>query len=141
MNFVVYKVHLQPIRNLCMQKVFGGVKQSQVRKQRCGECPGCTATECGLCKFCLNMKKFGGAGTLKQPCVQRKCSGEAFSSRFITCLISEVNHPPFLFSPTMFDLIYNFTYYVMTPPPYFPANLSHYDKVVWSHLRDQRVKV
>eukprot|EP00615_Pteridomonas_danica_P004691 CAMPEP_0114369336 /NCGR_PEP_ID=MMETSP0101-20121206/31599_1 /TAXON_ID=38822 ORGANISM="Pteridomonas danica, Strain PT" /NCGR_SAMPLE_ID=MMETSP0101 /ASSEMBLY_ACC=CAM_ASM_000211 /LENGTH=462 /DNA_ID=CAMNT_0001520145 /DNA_START=5 /DNA_END=1393 /DNA_ORIENTATION=+ len=50
-----------------------------IRKQRCGDCSGCRATECGVCKFCLNMRKFGGPGTLKQPCVQRKCSGEVSS--------------------------------------------------------------
>ncbi len=27
----------------------------------------------GLCRFCQDMVKFGGKGTLKQSCVERKC--------------------------------------------------------------------
>ena len=34
-----------------------------VRRQRCGDCTGCKAIDCGKCKNCMNMKKFGG--TLK----------------------------------------------------------------------------
>ena len=31
-----------------------------VRRQRCGDCTGCKAIDCGKCKNCMNMKKFGG---------------------------------------------------------------------------------
>ena len=45
------------------------------RKQRCGACAGCLGENCGQCRFCLNMKQYGGPGTLKQPCIQRRCLG------------------------------------------------------------------
>ena len=49
--------------------VFVGVK-----RKRCGECAGCTSPECGSCRFCLDMTKFGGPGKKKKPCYQWKCS-------------------------------------------------------------------
>jgi hypothetical protein len=45
------------------------------RSKRCGMCAGCQSQNCGTCRFCLNMRQFGGPGTLKQPCMQRKCIG------------------------------------------------------------------
>lgn len=44
-----------------------------VRKTRCGHCKACKRQDCGLCKFCLDKKKFGGQGRLKQCCLQKKC--------------------------------------------------------------------
>lgn len=44
-----------------------------VRRSRCGTCEGCLCAECGKCGRCLNMPKFGGPGTMKQPCIHRKC--------------------------------------------------------------------
>ena len=49
--------------------VFVGVK-----RKRCGEYAGCTSPECGSCRFCLDMTKFGGPGKKKKPCYQWKCS-------------------------------------------------------------------
>ncbi len=43
------------------------------RRKRCGDCAYCKAKDCGLCRFCQDMVKFGGKGTLKQSCVERKC--------------------------------------------------------------------
>ncbi|XP_037272953.2 DNA (cytosine-5)-methyltransferase PliMCI-like [Rhipicephalus microplus] len=43
------------------------------RKNRCGLCEACLASECKVCVFCLNMKKYGGPGTFKQCCVRRRC--------------------------------------------------------------------
>ena len=28
--------------------------------KRCGDCSGCMATDCSLCKFCYDKPKFGG---------------------------------------------------------------------------------
>lgn len=44
-----------------------------VRKNRCGVCEPCLATDCRSCVFCKNMKKYGGTGTFKQCCVRRRC--------------------------------------------------------------------
>lgn len=43
------------------------------RRTRCGQCAGCTAGECRKCKHCLDMKKNGGPGNLRRPCVDRVC--------------------------------------------------------------------
>ncbi|KAL1420433.1 hypothetical protein MTO96_024257 [Rhipicephalus appendiculatus] len=43
------------------------------RKNRCGLCEACLASECKVCMFCRNMKKYGGPGTFKQCCVRRRC--------------------------------------------------------------------
>ena len=39
----------------------------------CGECEGCTSTDCGQCTNCLDKKKFSGQGRKKQCCVRRRC--------------------------------------------------------------------
>ncbi|KAJ8598889.1 hypothetical protein CTAYLR_010272 [Chrysophaeum taylorii] len=44
-----------------------------MKRKRCGVCPGCLATECGTCRYCLDMKKRGGSGTLRRPCERRGC--------------------------------------------------------------------
>ena len=43
------------------------------KRKRCGCCDGCSASDCGKCCFCLDKKKFGGKGTLKQCCFLRRC--------------------------------------------------------------------
>lgn len=47
--------------------------QLALKRKRCGTCEGCTAKDCGKCRFCLDKPRFGGRGVLKQCCVQRKC--------------------------------------------------------------------
>ena len=44
------------------------------KRKRCGKCAGCTERDCGTCKYCLDMKKFGGAGKQKQSCVKGICT-------------------------------------------------------------------
>jgi len=55
-----------------------------MKRKRCGVCPGCLAQECGNCRYCLDMKKRGGSGTLRRPCEMRGCvatsSGEVRDS-------------------------------------------------------------
>nr|CAB3239240.1 DNA (cytosine-5)-methyltransferase 1 [Phallusia mammillata] len=46
---------------------------SKIRRRRCGVCEACLRPECGKCPACRDMVKFGGKGTAKQTCVQRKC--------------------------------------------------------------------
>lgn len=40
---------------------------------RCGECAGCTSSNCLSCKYCRDNPKYGGPGKLKKACVVRKC--------------------------------------------------------------------
>ena len=39
----------------------------------CKRCAGCMSGNCGKCKFCLDMPKFGGPQKLKQKCMKRVC--------------------------------------------------------------------
>lgn len=43
------------------------------KRERCNICSGCTSTECGSCKFCLDKPKFGGSGRKRQCCEKRRC--------------------------------------------------------------------
>ena len=43
------------------------------RKISCGCCINCLAKECGFCRYCCDMFKFGGKNTLKKRCAQRMC--------------------------------------------------------------------
>ena len=44
-----------------------------IKRRRCGSCDNCTMNDCGCCRFCLDKPKFGGRGTLKQACINKKC--------------------------------------------------------------------
>ena len=39
----------------------------------CKTCPGCVTPQCGQCKYCLDMPKFGGKGKMRQRCVLQAC--------------------------------------------------------------------
>ena len=54
--------------------------KTKYRKRRCKNCPGCLANYCGACKSCRDMVRFGGTGTLKQGCKNRKCQRENLGS-------------------------------------------------------------
>ena len=43
------------------------------KRGRCGNCEKCKMPNCGVCKFCKDMKLFGGKNKLKQSCIHRKC--------------------------------------------------------------------
>ncbi|KAH3729520.1 hypothetical protein DPMN_055491 [Dreissena polymorpha] len=38
------------------------------RKERCNDCTGCKAPDCGECIHCKDKPKFGGRGVRKQCC-------------------------------------------------------------------------
>ena len=44
-----------------------------LRRTRCRWCENCTRKDCGQCKNCKDMMKFGGKGKAKQECIKRKC--------------------------------------------------------------------
>ena len=49
-------------------------KENAMRKRnRCGVCDACQNPDCGECKFCKDMIKFGGSGKTKQCCISRRC--------------------------------------------------------------------
>ena len=64
------------------------------RRRRCGVCEGCTADECGECKYCLDMAKRGGPNTHKQPCVHRRCELIHGSSDNSTAVAGAEAAPP-----------------------------------------------
>jgi len=47
--------------------------QVRRRKTRCGKCSGCKKENCGLCRNCRDMPKFGGKGKLRLACALRVC--------------------------------------------------------------------
>lgn len=42
------------------------------KRTRC-DCTGCLADDCGECRFCIDMAKFGGPGRKKKRCIHRQC--------------------------------------------------------------------
>lgn len=49
------------------------------RGSRCGDCLNCKQTNCGTCKYCKDMTRFGGQNKLKQSCILRRCSVKSSS--------------------------------------------------------------
>ena len=43
------------------------------RRMKCGMCPACIASDCGKCRACQDMPKFGVPNRMKQGCFHRKC--------------------------------------------------------------------
>lgn len=48
-------------------------KPSLRRRTRCRKCEACIRDDCGSCRTCKDMKKFGGPGRMKQSCLLRVC--------------------------------------------------------------------
>lgn len=44
------------------------------RGRGCGLCLSCAKEDCGVCRFCRDKPKFGGAGKQKQRCAERVCT-------------------------------------------------------------------
>lgn len=54
------------------------MKRNESRKHKkirraCGMCKACRTDNCGACKYCQDMIRFGGRGVLKQKCMLRAC--------------------------------------------------------------------
>ncbi|XP_043229878.1 DNA (cytosine-5)-methyltransferase 1-like isoform X1 [Amphibalanus amphitrite] len=47
------------------------------RRTRCGVCEACQQPDCGECRHCKDMTKFGGSGRSKQCCINRRCPNMA----------------------------------------------------------------
>ena len=54
--------------------------QNESKKQgmikACNTCPGCLREDCGICRMCQDMRKYGGEGKLKKRCRLRQCSAQ-----------------------------------------------------------------
>ena len=56
------------------------------RRIRCRTCEPCVRDDCGDCKYCKDMRKFGGQGISKQCCLKKQCihvSVEIMIDKFI----------------------------------------------------------
>ena len=54
------------------------MKRNESRKHKkirraCRKCKACRTDNCGACKYCQDMIRFGGRGVLKQKCMLRAC--------------------------------------------------------------------
>lgn len=58
--------------SVCMN-IYMGTYYTGQKRVRCGECIGCTSSNCKSCKYCQDNPKYGGPGKLKKACIQRKC--------------------------------------------------------------------
>lgn len=58
------------------------------RRVRCHECEPCTRDDCGECKYCKDMKKFGGTGISKQCCLSKQCM-QPFLPTTTTCMLCD----------------------------------------------------
>jgi len=51
--------------------------RGKARMKRCGMCDQCLKVDCGVCRHCRDMTKFGGSGKSKQACMERKCDNKS----------------------------------------------------------------
>lgn len=58
---------------LCIHECDVNIFQAVNARDVCGRCAGCTVKDCGICKCCIDMKKFGGPRRRKQCCVKKRC--------------------------------------------------------------------
>lgn len=56
------------------QSTLAAKKCAKKHSRRCGECVAClTVTDCTKCRFCKDMRKYGGPGRMRQKCIKRQC--------------------------------------------------------------------
>uniref|UniRef100_G3WBV1 Lysine demethylase 2A n=1 Tax=Sarcophilus harrisii TaxID=9305 RepID=G3WBV1_SARHA len=67
------------------------VSGARRRRVRCRKCEACVQGECGVCRYCRDMKKFGGPGRMKQSCVLRQCLAPRLPYSVTCSLCGEVD--------------------------------------------------
>ena len=80
--------HLQATTTPLVRNIFehfflhqiDGKASSAPKRRRCGVCEACQMPDCGECKHCKDMVKFGGSGRSKQACIRRRCPNMAIQS-------------------------------------------------------------
>ena len=60
------------IFDIFFENQIDGKETSAPRRKRCGVCEVCQQADCGKCKSCRDMVKFGGTGRKKQCCEERR---------------------------------------------------------------------
>ena len=81
------KLSLTDAENLCKKLIASRneikmqIHQEIIKKgvgvvKACGTCIGCQTPDCQICRFCQDMKKYGGEGKLRQKCRFRMCSAQ-----------------------------------------------------------------
>ena len=79
------KLSLTDAENLCKKLIASRneikmqIHQEIIKKgviKSCGTCIGCQTPDCQICRFCQDMKKYGGEGKLRQKCKLRRCSAQ-----------------------------------------------------------------
>lgn len=70
-------------------------RTKSIRRVRCKKCEPCTREECNICIFCLDMKKNGGSGKLKQSCLSRKCIEPSLPKHCVCSICNVQNCPDF----------------------------------------------
>ena len=63
---------MRQIFDIFFKDQIDGKELSVIRKKRCGVCEVCQLPDCGKCKSCRDMVKFGGTGRKKQCCEERR---------------------------------------------------------------------
>jgi hypothetical protein len=64
------------------------------RRVRCHGCEPCTRDDCGECKYCKDMKKFGGTGISKQCCLSKQCLAVSkFYALHLYAVSRKIIHP------------------------------------------------
>eukprot|EP00111_Clytia_hemisphaerica_P022323 TCONS_00065612-protein len=63
-------------------------EKTVIRRVRCHQCKGCSRENCNKCRFCLDMKKNGGEGKLRQSCAMRFCENPQLPS-YVVCNVCD----------------------------------------------------
>lgn len=83
-----------------VQNIFDNMFQGQIdekghatKRTRCGICEVCQQSDCGQCRACLDMVKFGGSGRSKQACLQRRCPNMAVKEAEEDDILDDTEEP------------------------------------------------
>ena len=56
-----------------LQSLLKNNSKSKQKRRACGVCDNCSKVDCGKCKHCKDMRKYGGENILRQKCIKRFC--------------------------------------------------------------------
>ncbi|XP_048476851.1 lysine-specific demethylase 2A [Rhincodon typus] len=79
-----------PVLALSKPALLKPLPGSRRRRTRCKRCEACRRSECGVCHYCRDMKKFGGPGRMKQSCVLRQCEAPILPHTALCMICEEV---------------------------------------------------
>ncbi|XP_062520573.1 CXXC-type zinc finger protein 1-like isoform X2 [Corticium candelabrum] len=111
----------------------------------CGECKACRRTDdCMICKYCVDMRKYGGTGAKRQKCLLRQCeelSPHALLHKYdlemaVASVASEA-HPAV---KDLWDVIYMDHSYSIRPTNVIPPEISSYVETQQTSSSQKRKK-